>query len=156
MPKNTVSGSNVFSFDICFPRYKAACNSPGYLWESYDARLREISRVIDRGLRVMEVGCGFGHDLVRTAVHGARAVGFDVNPAFVDISKLTKTKIENFLGQDLDVTIKRTNLLAMDDGEKFDIVFMKDVFHHLEPREIVVKKLANLLAPNSTVGNCGT
>jgi SAM-dependent methyltransferase len=106
-----------------------------------------FGRVIDRGLRVLEVGCGFGHDLVWTAAHGARAVGIDVNSAFVDISKLTKSKIEKVLGQELDVIINRTNILMMDDSEKFDIIFMKDVFHHLEPREMVVKKLVNLLAP---------
>jgi SAM-dependent methyltransferase len=146
--KNTVSGSNVFSYDVCFPMYKAACNTPGYLWDNYDTRLREISRVINKGARVLEVGCGFGHDLAWTAIHGARAFGIDVNSDFVDISKLTKTKIEKVLGRELDVTINRTNLLMMDDCEKFDIIFMKDVFHHLEPREIVVKKLFNLLAPN--------
>lgn len=146
--KNTISGSDVFTYDICFPRYKAASNAHGYLWESYDARLREISKVIDKGTSVLEVGCGFGHDLVWTATHGARAVGVDVNSAFVDISNLTKTKIEKVLGQELDVTIKRTNLLAMDSSEKFDLIFMKDVFHHLEPREKVVKKLADLLSFN--------
>jgi SAM-dependent methyltransferase len=145
--KNTTSGSNIFSYDVCFPKYKAASNTHGYLWESYDNRLREIVKVIDRETSVLEVGCGFGHDLVWTATRGARAIGIDVNSTFVDISNLTKTKIEKILGKELDVTIKRTNLLAMNDSEKFDLIFMKDVFHHLEPRERVVKKLVNLLAP---------
>lgn len=39
----------------------------------------------------------------------------------------------------------------MDDSEKFDLIYMKDVFHHLEPREKVVEKLLTLLAPEGKI-----
>lgn len=150
--RNTVSGSDVFSYDICFPQYKANTDA-GYLWESYDKRLFEISKEVRTGKmqRVLEVGCGFGHDLVWTATQGAIAVGIDVSSDFVEISKSTKMKVEHHLGRQLDITITRTNLLSMDDSEKFDLIYMKDVFHHLEPREKVVEKLLTLLAPEGKI-----
>lgn len=148
--KNTTTGSEVYSYEICFPAYLAASAEPGYLWGTYDRRLRElIDRVkAESGLRVLEVGSGFGHDLVWTAVQGANAVGIDVNSDFVDISQRTKMRVEESIGRPLHVDIRRTNLLAMDEGEQqFDLIYMKDVFHHLEPREKMISKLSALLAP---------
>lgn len=151
--RNTETGSDVYSYKICFPAYMAAAAAAGYLWETYDRRLQELIDGVraSAGLRVLEVGSGFGHDLLWTAVHGASAVGIDVNSDFVDISRRTKARVEAHVGRTLDADIRRTNLLAMDESEKFDLIYMKDVFHHLEPRENVVEKLIALLAPGGRV-----
>jgi len=143
---NTKSGSDIFSWDACFPRYKAMASTAGYLWEKYDERLLELINGLGEGRRVLEVGCGFGHDLVWAATSGVSAVGIDVNSDFVEITKQTKVKVEEHMGLKLDVSVYRKNLLSMTEEEKFDLIFMKDVFHHLEPREKVVEKLVSLLA----------
>ena len=100
---------------------------------------------------VLEVGCGFDHDIVWAAIKGARAAGMDGNSDFVEISKSTKAKVEPFIGQNLDVSIYRTNLLSMNEDENFDLIYMKDVFHHLEPRKKVVEKLVSLLSPDGKI-----
>ncbi|KPK56520.1 MAG: hypothetical protein AMJ84_11585 [Acidithiobacillales bacterium SM23_46] len=147
--RNTKTGSDVYSYEACFPAYLAASAEIGYLWETYDRRLQELVEGVKAGtgLRVLEVGSGFGHDLVWTAAQGASAVGVDVNSEFVKISRRTRTRVEEHIGRRLDVDIRRTNLLAMDEKEKFNLIYMKDVFHHLEPRDKVVSKLSALLAP---------
>lgn len=143
-----MTGSDVYSYEMCFPAYLAASADDGYLWETYDRRLQELVAGVKAGpgLRILEVGSGFGHDLVWTAAQGASAVGIDVNSYFVEISRRTKMRVEERIGRDLHVDIRRTNLLAMDEQEKYDLIYMKDVFHHLEPREKVVSKLSALLA----------
>lgn len=146
--RNTESGSDEFSYDICFPKYKDQASYEGYLWENYDRRLQELVKGISHGTRILEVGCGFGHDLVWAATQGAIGVGIDVKSEFIEISQLTKTKIEAYISKKLDVTLIRKNLISLDDGYKFDLIYMKDVFHHLEPREKVLEKLVELLAPN--------
>ena len=37
------------------------------------------------------------------------------------------------------------------DGQQFDFIFMKDVFHHLEPRKQIVKKIGEILAPGGSI-----
>jgi 2-polyprenyl-3-methyl-5-hydroxy-6-metoxy-1,4-benzoquinol methylase len=142
------SGNPIYTYEICFKQYQAAVNKEGYLWEMYDGRLRElIDEVTDQPKRVLEVGCGFGHDLIWVSTQGHYCVGIDVNSDFVEISRRTKVKIEKHIGKYLNINFKRINLLNMHETEMFDLIYMKDVFHHLEPREEVVKKLASLLAP---------
>jgi len=150
---NTSSGNAVYSYEICFGQYLKIADGDSYLWRSYDRRLKPLIREIsvrDKP-RVLEVGSGFGHDLVWAACRGAHATGVEVNSEFVEISNRTKVAIERHTGQQVIVDIRRCNLLNMPDGQQFDVIFMKDVFHHLEPREEVVAKLGHLLSSGGTI-----
>jgi SAM-dependent methyltransferase len=150
---NAKSGNETFSYEACFPYYVASAKTGDYLWTVYDRRLGPLIERVRKyaGLRILEVGCGFGHDLIWTAQAGARAVGIDVNSAFVDIAGRTKSTIEKQIGFSINADIRHCNLLAMPETEKFDFIYMKDVFHHLEPREEIVSRLAGLLAPKGTI-----
>lgn len=149
---NTSTGNETYSYEVCFPQYLAAANGDGYLWGSYDRRLQDLTDRVGQGtpLRVLEVGCGFGHDLLWTALAGAHAVGIDVNSDFVDIARRTRAHVERLVGHAVDADIRRTNLLEMS-GEVFDLIYMKDVFHHLEPRDEIVARLVDLLAPGGQI-----
>lgn len=150
---NTSSEHEIFSYETCFPAYLAIAEADGYLWRSYDRRLEPLINEVGRGAspRILEVGCGFGHDLIWTAQAGALAVGIDVNSAFVDIAKRTKVAVEMQIGRSIDVDIRCCNLLAMPEEERFDLIYMKDVFHHLEPRKEIVAQLGSLLAPGGAI-----
>lgn len=89
---------------------------------------------------MLEIGCGSGRDLVWTASKDTCTVGVDFNSDFVEITKSTKTKVEDHFGRKLEISVYRQNLLDMKECEKFDLIYMKDLFHHLEPREKVVEK----------------
>ncbi|MBJ7469224.1 MAG: class I SAM-dependent methyltransferase [Rhodoferax sp.] len=121
---------------------------------SYDRRLAPLIDVFKfkETQRVLEVGCGFGHDLIWTAqAGGGRAVGIDVNSAFVDIARRTKASVEKHIGRSIDVDIRRCNLLDMSLDEQSGLIYMKDTFHHLEPRDEVVARLSALLGPGGTI-----
>lgn len=150
---NTSSGHEVFSYETCFPAYLTLANEDGYLWRSYDRRLEPLIDEVRKGAnpRILEVGCGFGHDLIWTAQAGARAVGIDVNSDFVDIAKRTKVAVEQQIGRSIDADIRCCNLLDMPEDEQFDLIYMKDVFHHLEPRKVIVARLGSLLAPGGAI-----
>jgi SAM-dependent methyltransferase len=62
-----------------------------------------------------------------------------------------KKIISNKLGVTLDLNFSRTNILNVDTNKKYDLIYMKDVFHHLEPRDCIVEKLAKLLNPNGYI-----
>lgn len=148
---NTETGDPTFTYDVCFPLYKQAAGRDGYLWESYDRRLADLVAEVRPGMRVLEVGSGFGHDTHWAAVRGATVTGIEVNSDFVAIADRLTPAVEEAAGRSLDITIRRGNLLAMPESGAYDLIFMKDVFHHLEPRTEVVAKLADLLAPGGRI-----
>lgn len=150
---HTSSGHEVFSYETCFPAYLTLAKEDGYLWRSYDRRLEPLIDEVRKGAnpRILEVGCGFGHDLIWTAQAGSRAVGIDVNSDFVDIAKRTKVAVEQQIGRSIDADIRCCNLLDMPEDEQFDLIYMKDVFHHLEPRKVIVARLGSLLAPGGAI-----
>lgn len=126
-----------------YPQY-AAASSSSYLWETYDRRLADIIQMTRPGLRVLEVGCGIGSDLCWLALHGARVTGIDVKSEWVAAAAKLSSRVS------LKLDLRRINLLDMP-AAQFDLIYMKDTFHHLEPREAAVEKLASMLAPGGAI-----
>lgn len=145
--ENATHRSGPMAYREVFPQYHINHEADGYLWRQYDRRLSDLIAAMRPGLRVLEVGCGFGHDLCWTAIHGAKATGIDVKSDMVSMSTQLKKRLETEFGYELDVEIVGANLLDFDRDGSFDFIYMKDTLHHLEPRQEIVPKLAALLAP---------
>jgi 2-polyprenyl-3-methyl-5-hydroxy-6-metoxy-1,4-benzoquinol methylase len=132
-------------FRANYPQYFANAGEADYLWRSYDRRLDDIIPFARPGVRVLEIGCGIGADLHWLALAGADATGIDVKSEWITAARsLTQTVRQHF--GPVKVDIRRINLLDLGD-EQFDLIYMKDTFHHLEPRVDIVDKIARLLAP---------
>jgi len=138
-------------FRTNYPQYFALTDSASYLWRTYDRRLSDIVAFVRPGLRVLEIGCGIGADLHWLALKGAHVTGIDVKSEWTDAArKLTDHVRSSFGPIDLNVEIKRINLLDLP-PDQYDLIYMKDTFHHLEPRDKIVAKIASLLAPGGKV-----
>ncbi|MFT4276130.1 MAG: class I SAM-dependent methyltransferase [Rhodopseudomonas sp.] len=138
-------------FRANYPQYYALTNSADYLWRTYDRRLSDIVALVRPELRVLEIGCGIGADLHWLALKGANVTGIDVKSEWTDAArKLTDHVRSSFGRDDLAVDIRRINLLDLPD-DQYDLIYMKDTFHHLEPRDQIVAKIAALLAPGGKV-----
>jgi 2-polyprenyl-3-methyl-5-hydroxy-6-metoxy-1,4-benzoquinol methylase len=142
--ENFDSDDAVYKLPDCFPQYWAQRETDGYLWQQYDRRLEALVRNARKGRRILEIGSGFGTDAVWAALSGAEVVGLDVKSAFIEIGRRMQARIERAIGTELKLSFERTNLLEASLGD-FDFIYMKDVFHHLEPRNEMVEKIANLL-----------
>lgn len=140
----------IYRYADCFPEYWRLADQDGYLWEQYDRRLSHLIATVRPNTRILEVGSGFGHDAHWAALKGATVTGIDVKSDFVEISRELTASVESETGVGLEIRFERTNLLDMPD-HPFDFIFMKDVFHHLEPRDQVFAKLARLLAPSGKI-----
>lgn len=55
--------------------------------------------------------------------------------------------LEAALGRPLPLTILTRSVLDLETGDGFNIVWMQQTFHHLEPREAMVAHITRLLAP---------
>jgi 2-polyprenyl-3-methyl-5-hydroxy-6-metoxy-1,4-benzoquinol methylase len=130
-----------------YRNYYAVAGSDDYLWSTYDRRFTELIRAARPGLRVLEVGCGPGIESHWLALQGVTVVGLDVDSRFIKVARHIGKLVRAAWNVPLDIDLRRLNLLDMPDDESFDLIYMKEVLHHLEPRELVIPKIARLLRP---------
>lgn len=117
----------------------------------YNEQLREADNLISSGTRVLEIGVGSGSEFLWWASRGASMVGID---AFEHCVSATNERVGFFqeqTGRKLDATAKTVSIIDFEDDAGFDIIWMEQTFHHLEPREQVVRKIAALLRPGGRV-----
>lgn len=137
-------------YGLSWPELFGRLDPSNYYWRNYDRRLRALIDSVRPRLRVLEVGCGYGNDLHWIALQGADAVGIDVDSSQMRAAQRLNAHVAAALGRPVDVDIRRANVLNIS-GETFDIIYMKEVFHHLEPRDEVVSKLSELLRPGGVI-----
>lgn len=97
-----------------------ACTSP---------ELRYIHQVLGdiKGMKILDLGCGLGEPSVYFALHGAKVTAVDLSQPMLDvlqaIAKHHKVSVKT-----KQTTVENLNFPAK---EKFDIVYVGNVFHHV-------------------------
>lgn len=97
--------------------------------------------------RVIEVGCGEGSMMTRLMDRlpaDASAVGIDISP----------TPGFNYAGRNPDVTFRSADVATVvAEGERFDLVVVSDVLHHIPPAEraAFLASCRELLSKNGTI-----
>ena len=141
--------SDLVPFRANYTHYYDHRGDSEYLWHVYDQRLADVIPLASPELKVLEIGCGIGADLHWLALMGCKVTGIDVKSEWIDAAnELTKVVSSHFGAVAVD--IRRTNLLNMP-ANQFDLIYMKDTFHHLEPRDEITAKIASLLRPGGRV-----
>lgn len=143
-----------WNYETLFKQYFKYKNTDHYLWQIYNRRLCPIINLVKKKkkkLKILEVGFGFGHELLWVAQFGHEVHGIDVKSIFFEICSTSRKALEKVVNKKLNVNISNLNLLDLDENNKFDLIFMKDTFHHLEPREDIVSKINKLLNKNGRV-----
>jgi len=97
----------------------------------------EFIKMLPKGAKVLDVGCGGGIKTKYLSDHGLAATGADFSEEMIRLVKERFPKI-NFFVQDIRQPIRV--------GEGFDGVFAQAVLLHI-PKKEVVEVLKNLLAP---------
>lgn len=92
--------------------------------------------------RVLDVGCGPGHMSGRAAALGARVIGSDFAPAFLDLARRTRPDVE-FVEADAQA-------LPFADAA-FDAVVANFVVLHLAQPELGMREFHRVLAPRGRV-----
>jgi len=116
-------------------------------------RLAEALSVagIAPGMRVLDVGCGRGEILRRTAQLGARAYGIDYAGAAVRLSRQVAVQ---YAGEGLPIGVYQASalLLPFQDGV-FDRVLLLDIVEHLYPKELAValEEVRRVLRPGGRI-----
>lgn len=114
----------------------------------YDQRLLEISDYLkkNKGLSILDVGCGVGNDSLYFAYCGANVLGIDIEKSRLACAKERISAEKKLFRRKnrLNCIFENKNILDIKTPKKFDVIWMKETFHHLEPRDEILDKLNNI------------
>ena len=136
-------------FDRYYSSYKHRF-SP-WLRRHYASQTEEAQALIGRGTRVLEVGCGCGTESLWFAMLGASVVGVDLNEPRLEVARERARYLRHTLGTTVNAEFLNTSLFDLVDGDGFDLIWMEQAYHHVEPRKDVPAKLLQLLRPGGHV-----
>jgi SAM-dependent methyltransferase len=115
----------------------------------YSNQIRETEALVraSRGTRVLEVGCGLGTESLWLALLGANVTALDVRPDRIAAARDRHDVLERETARAILCDFRDASLLDLPSSERFDVVWMEQAFHHLEPRADIVACLARLVVP---------
>jgi 2-polyprenyl-3-methyl-5-hydroxy-6-metoxy-1,4-benzoquinol methylase len=104
---------------------------------------RELSLSIDlEGLRVLDVGCGFGGALLAMSDAGARAIGLEYADDSLQVCR------ERLALHGVTAALVRGNAFALPfPDQAFDVVVSMEVLEHVPRRAAFIAELARVLRP---------
>lgn len=116
----------------------------------YDKQLEDALKILStlEEPSVLEIGCGLGTESLFMALRGANVLGVDINEDRINVALARKKVIEDDLNRKLECDFQNIPLMALDDEKKYDLIWLEQAYHHLEPRELISEKIAKLLKPN--------
>jgi len=87
-----------------------------------------IRRHFDAALPVLDLGCGFGRQLVVMAALGMRVVGVDTSSIFIDIARELSRR------HAMDAELICDSVEQFTPANRFSQVVLFDVYEHIEPK----------------------
>jgi ubiquinone/menaquinone biosynthesis C-methylase UbiE len=123
--------------------------TPGFFLEldayRYD-KLQYLPRWIDfssfRGMKLLEVGCGLGTDLVHFAGEGAQVTGVDLSKQAIELAQ------RNFEQHDLQANLYVMNGEKLEfPDEAFEVVYCHSVLQYTTDPEKMVAEIYRVLKP---------
>jgi SAM-dependent methyltransferase len=152
--ENPLTGADREVFETYYGSYLRRF-SP-YTRHHFAGQTREIGALIraaDRP-RLLEVGAGCGTEALWFTLQGARVTALDVTGERLAVARARQQWLEQRLGRKLDAQFVEMSLFNYQPAEPFDLIWMEQTFHHLEPREQLYGKLFGLLKPGGTMVIC--
>lgn len=127
-------------------------NSERMRW-AYDQQLRQATDLVRRqpGLKLLEIGSGCGTESLWFSFIGADVTSVDIKIDRLDTARARQKLMEKFMGEKLMCRFEKQNLLDMQSADIFDLIWVEQTFHHLEPRADCVQAIVRLLRPGGYV-----
>jgi SAM-dependent methyltransferase len=118
-----------------------------YLRHHYSGQTEEIGRLIvaKKGPSLLEVGGGCGTEALWFALRGARVLAVDVNHERLAVARARQKIVEQGIGHPLNLEFRFCSLFDLPLEPSFDLVWMEQAFHHVEPRAQVYGTITGLL-----------
>lgn len=103
------------------------------------------------GARVLEIGCGAGTESLWMALQGAQVDAIELSQERFRTAMARKVVLERELGRTLQCRFINETVFDLEVTQPYDLLWMEQTFHHLEPREAMVDKLASIVRPGGHI-----
>lgn len=135
------------TFDYYYRSYKKHFGP--YLQHYYERQTRELMALVRSTprARVLEIGCGCGTETLWAALHGASVTGIDISAELLSVAQQRLNWLAKETGQSLLCRFLRSSVFDLDQEGPFDIVYIEQALHHIEPRQQLIEKLSAFVAP---------
>jgi 2-polyprenyl-3-methyl-5-hydroxy-6-metoxy-1,4-benzoquinol methylase len=124
-----------------------------YIRHHYNGQTEEIIGLIanKKHPALLEIGAGCGTEALWFALRGARVLAIDVNDERLAVARERQKIVEQGVGRKLDLEFRACSLFDLKPEPSFDLIWMEQAFHHVEPRVRVYDMIAGLLKPEGHV-----
>jgi len=124
-----------------------------YMQHHFSEQTREITEAIGKSTspRLLEVGAGCGTESLWFSILGAHVTAIDLAEDRLGVARARKAWLQENSDLGLHVEFKESSIFDFRPQQNFDLIWMEQTFHHLEPRERVYTKLFELLKPGGTL-----
>lgn len=148
LQENPLTGRNRQVFDAYYVNYRHQF-SP-YIQHHFTAQTREITEAIRATTRprLLEVGAGCGTESLWFSLLGADVTAVDLAADRLAVARARRDWLQEHLVRKLSAEFLEVSLFDFETPKPFNLIWMEQTFHHLEPRELVYSKLYSLLDPN--------
>lgn len=138
-------------FDNYYKSYKN--NYGAYIMSHYANQTIEVMDKIHqkREISLLEVGAGCGTEALWFALNGATVKSIDLNSKRLEVARERKKILEDKTNKKLRLQFEHKSIFEMGDDEKFDLIWMEQAFHHVEPRNKIYGLISNLLKPKGVI-----
>lgn len=120
---------------------------------AYAEQIKEVNEIVQSrpNARVLEIGFGLGTESLWLSTQGAQVVAIDILKEFKEAAEHRKAILERSIGRDLNCIFRCVPLLLLDEEAAFDVIWLEQTFHHLEPRNESTEKIVSLMKPGGHV-----
>ena len=125
-----------------------------YTRNAFDRRLKPLLDRTPPGTRVLDIGSGCGSEGLLLAIRGCEVIGIEINFQRLQTARKRQSLYESVHGETLDCRFQEGSLFDRHlnlGNSGFDVVWMEETFHHVEPRESVGARIAELVRPGGFV-----
>lgn len=119
-----------------------------YTTEKYVIPFIEKVHPVSEGMRVLEIGCGEGGNIVPFLERGCRVTGIDINEGQIALAREFYSSHPN---ADNLTLISEDIYKVTDLPEQFDIVVMRDVIEHIPDQEHFLSFAKQFIAPGGVM-----
>jgi len=138
-----------------FSRYYSSSinNFDKYTSKNYEEQTIEVTEIIQKNesLKILDVGTGCGTEAIWFALNKARVTSIDVKTKRLKVALARKNFLEDKFSLKLDLEFLNSDFFEFHknyDSELFDVIWLEQAYHHIEPREKLIPALRDLLKDN--------
>lgn len=154
LSENPLDGADRKVFETYYGSYVRRF-SP-YMQKHFIDQTGEMAAFVSAGgrPRLLEIGAGCGTESLWFALLGADVTAIDVATDRLSVARARRDWLQQRLARKVSAEFLEMPLFDFAPSEPFDLIWMEQTFHHLEPREQVYAKLASLLKPGGRLAIC--